>query len=232
MKIAYRTWKHILDTEERTLSREYTNIFYKEFKKTNSYCPLVFKSKYFQTSRSRPETPYLTVNAKCKFDQCCTYVFRINKTPVKRKRILVKVHRFGDFNHSTKKTQKRHVKGASRKCIAESLKTTTTLDYQAYKYATMKGDEIAGGNITDPQTRDVLRKIKSEQLQGNLCTDVFQEVKILMETYRGIVDGGFIQTFSFLPFKVSTLFHWRETYLHVTTVQVNLYLMKFPFLEH
>ena len=58
------------------------------------------------------------------------------------------------------------------------------------KHMTMKGDEIAGGNITDPQTRDVLRKkFKSEQLQGNLCTDVFQEVKILLETYRGIVDG-------------------------------------------
>ena len=76
------------------------------------------------------------------------------------------VHRFCDFNHSTKKTQKRHVKGASRKCIAESLKTTTNLDYQAYKYAIMKGDEIAGRNITDPQTRDVLRKLNPKNYKG------------------------------------------------------------------
>ena len=205
MKLNYRTWKRCIDTKQNDLSKEYTNTFADEFHSIQGYCPLVFKHNYFKTKRSRPGTPYLKVTARCKFVGCCTYTFNLKKCPHRRKRIRIKVHRRGDYNHAVEKVQKRQVRGLKRRVVAESLKTSTTLEYQSLKYATMQDDEKLAGNITNPQTQIVLRKIKSEQQkQGNLCTDVFQEVKILLETYRGLIDGGFIQIYSYSPFKVIT----------------------------
>ena len=55
----------------------------------------------------------------------------------------------------------------------------------------MSGKAVKGGNILGPQTKTVLRKLRSEYSYLNLVTDVEQETKLLQElsTSRKMVDS-------------------------------------------
>ena len=217
--IKYKTWKKFLCVKEDKMTRDYTNQFAGAYRNVNAYCALTFKHKYFRKDRFYPGTSYLTVNARCKAPGCCTYIFKVKKPPKKSKQLTIVVRRRGTYNHKRGAVVKRHVMGKLRPVIANQLKKKTTLEFQTEKFASMTPVEIKAGNITGPQSKDVLRKIKSEvELSGNLHTDILQEVKILLHCYRSIVNGGFIQHYSVSPFKVSL--HKATPFLHYQQVQL------------
>ena len=58
------------------------------------------------------------------------------------------------------------------------------------------------GNISGPQSKETLRKLRSEKLSLNLATDVCQETKIIMEISNELIPGGYIQSYSFNPYEV------------------------------
>ena len=86
----------------------------------------------------------------------------------------------------------------------------------------MSGTAVKGGNNSGPQTKTVLRKVKSEYSNLNLVTDVAQETKLLQELYYEQDDGGFIQHFSFRPFKVH-LISVRQLHLCTKSKAKGLY---------
>ena len=111
------------------------------------------------------------------------------------------VKREGEIKHKLDETQKRHSRHLERQIIARELMTTPQWYYQ--KYATMSTTSKMAGNLNEPKTLDVLRKIKSGQLdQRNLHTDFMQEVKILQEVYQDLEPSGFINFFAYMPFQV------------------------------
>ena len=106
------------------------------------------------------------------------------------------------FCHKCELVKKRHMIGDTRAIINEQLKKTTISDYQITQYTSMSTNNEMGGKLTLPQTKDSLRKLRSEKHQLNYATDLTQETKILMDIFRTIIPGGFIQNFSYNPYKV------------------------------
>ena len=51
----------------------------------------------------------------------------------------------------------------TRAIINEQLKKTTISDYQMTRYTSMSKNDEIGGNLTLPQTKDALRKLRSEK---------------------------------------------------------------------
>ena len=86
-----------------------------------------------------------------------------------------------------------------------------------HKYAKMESDEELGGNISTPQSKDVLRKLKCEQMSdANIHTYQCISGDKHFETglVRYTVSGGFVQKYSLKPMQI----HMYCTY------QLDLYL--------
>ena len=139
----------------------------------------------------------MQVVAACKFNECCNYHFLLVDIPVAGIPVNIRIIRQGEFCHKCELVIKRHMIGDTRAIINEQLKKTTINDYQMTQYTSMSKNYEIGGNLTLPQPKDALRKN-----QLNLATDSTQETKILMDIFRTIIPGGFIQNFSYNPYKV------------------------------
>ena len=132
----------------------------------------------------------MQVVAACKFNECCNYHFLLDDIPVAGIPVNIRVIRQGEFCHKCQLVNKRHMIGDTRAII------------QMTQYTSMSKNDEIGGNLTLPQTKDALRKLRSEKNQLNLAPDITQETKILMDIFIIIIPGGFIQNFSYNPYKV------------------------------
>ena len=122
--------------------------------------------------------------------------------PKEGRKVKVRVRRQGKLKHPSEEVQKRQVRGKLRKETALDLQNTHVTNYYYKRFALMQEDACKAGNVTDPQTQDVLRKIKSEQARDtSIHTNPLQEVKLLQEIYNDITHGGFIQYLSINPFQ-------------------------------
>ena len=92
--------------------------------------------------------------------------------------------------------------GPERSEIYEELKKQTVSEYQVLKFSQISSEAEIGGNISGPQRKETLRKLKSELNKLNLSTDITQETKILMDVYKSITPGGYIHNYSYNPYKV------------------------------
>ena len=185
------------------LHRGYTSVLANKFAEQNTYCVLVFKYNRRRRVQSRKQSsPYLRVKAECKFHDCTSYNFTMDEEPTSNTPSML-VKREGEIKHKLDETQKRHSRHLEREIIANDLEQMTTPQWYYQKYATMSTTSKMAGNLNEPKTSDVLRKIKSEQLdQRNLHTDFMQEVKILQEVYQDLEPNGFINFFAYKPFQV------------------------------
>ena len=130
--------------------------------------------------------------------------FLLDDIPVAGIPVNIRVIRQEEFCHKCELVKKRHniMIGDTRAIINEQLKKTPISDYQMTQCTSMRKNDKSGGNLTLPQTKDALRKLRSEKIQLNLATDITQETNILMDIFRTIIPGGFIQNFSCNPYKV------------------------------
>ena len=129
----------------------------------------------------------MQVVAACKFNKCCNHHLLLDDIPVAGIPVNIRVIRQGEFCHKFELVKKRHMIGNTRAIINEHLTKTTISDYRVTKYTSMSKNDKIGGNPTLPQTKDALRKLRSEKNQLNLATDITQETKILMDIFRTII---------------------------------------------
>ena len=66
--------------------------------------------------------------------------------------------------------KKRHCTNEVRAERAEDLKKTTNVQYRYDAFANLTDMEVLNGNITKPQTKAVIRKIRSESRAANTLT--------------------------------------------------------------
>ena len=132
----------------------YTSCFTDHYRKVNTYCPLAFKYKNMRKTHDRKQlSPYMQVVAACKFNECCNYHFLLDDIPVN-----ICVIRQREFWHKCELMNKRHMIGDTHPIINEQLKKTTISDCQMTQYTSMSKNDEIGGNLTQPQTKDALRK--------------------------------------------------------------------------
>ena len=206
------------------MSSGWTDLFVSKVNEVSSYCVLNFKYHHVRKVNSRKKNvPYFIARAKCKFDGCSQYQFKIKKQPPQtpKKSIKIKVIRVGSIVHSKKSTHKRHTRKPMRKKIAKDLEAETITAWYYKAYANMENDAKLGGNISKPRTQAVLRKIRSEQLlEGNVHVDALQELKILNDIYRELEPDGYIRFLSIQPFQChlylreQILFYLQENKKH------------------
>ena len=63
--------------------------------------------------------------------------------------------------------KKRHCTNNIRANIAKELKKQTNIKYRYDAYAALTDLEVLSGNVTKPQTKEVIRKIRSESRANN-----------------------------------------------------------------
>ena len=131
-----------------------------------------------KTHDRRQLSPYVQVVAACKFNECCNYHFLLDDIPVAGIPANIRVIRQGGFCHKCELVKKSHMIGDTRTIINEQLNKTTISDNQMTQYTSMSKNDEIGGNLTLPQTKDALRKLRSEKNQLNLPTYITQETKI------------------------------------------------------
>ena len=149
--------------------------------------------------------PFFMARAECKFENCCTYIFKRKKQPPDNlhEGVTVRVKRTGKIVHAKRSTKKRQTRKPKRRTIANDLKVESISAWYYKAYARMDDDARMGGNVSSPRTQTVLRKIRSEQLlETNVHVDMIQEVKILSDIYRDTETDGFIRFLAVRPFQV------------------------------
>ena len=103
IKIPKKTWGNIKPKKGSTkLKRPWTNIIYKQFRKYNPCCTLVFKYHHVKMQDSRKRScPYLMIKAVCSFSTCrAIYLFKMPKKPSNTaKSVSIQVTRFGKVKH-------------------------------------------------------------------------------------------------------------------------------------
>ena len=92
-----------------------------------------------------------------------------------------------------------------RQAYGATLTNSPAAHMVYHKYAKMASDEELGGNISTPQSKDVIRKLKSEQMSdANIHTNVFQEINILRHVLSDTHSGGIVQKYSLKPLQIHT----------------------------
>ena len=134
----------------------------------------------------------------CKFNQCCNYhFFLLDDIPVAGIPVNIRVIRPWDYCHKCEFVKERHMIDDTHVFINENLKNKTISDYQMTQHISMSKNDVVGGNLTLPQTKDALRKLRSQENQLLLATDITQETNNLMDIFITIIPGGFIQNLSY-----------------------------------
>ena len=188
------------------LSSGWSDLFAAKLYDQCSYCVINFKYHHLRKINSRKRNvPFCIAKSRCKFiGCCCEYVFKIKKKPSDspKKTITVRVQRIGSPTHSPTKVHKRHTRKPEREKIATELQAESVSAWYYTAYAKLEDVAKMSGNISKPKTQAVLRKIKSQHLlEGNIHSDVLQEVKILNDVYKDIESPGFIRHLSIEPFQ-------------------------------
>ena len=125
----------------------------------------------------------MQVVASCKFDECCNYHFLLDNIPFAGIPVNIRDIRQEEFCHKCELVKKRHMIGDTRATIS---------DYQMTQYTSMSKNDEIGGNLTLPQIKDALTKLRSEKSQLYLATVFTQETKLLMDIFRTIIPDDLI----------------------------------------
>ena len=139
-------------------------LFRRSFPKREYILSIAFEYKNTRkTHDKRQLSPYMQVVAACKFNECCNYHFLLDAIPVAGIPVNHRVIRQGEFCHKCELVKKRHMIDDTHAIINEQLKKTTISDYHMTQYTSMSKNYKIGGNLTLPQTKDALRKLRSEK---------------------------------------------------------------------
>ena len=204
-------WSAIKPAEgSNKLVGKWTNLLSNKFSNVNKCCVLIFDYHWVKKNDSRKKSmKYCRVQALCKFKGCCRYDLTIRHEPKpKASKVKFSIVRTGEVIHNMGEVHKRHTRTEERQTIAGKLNIEGTSNYYYQQYAEMDEAAKLSGNINQPKTLNVLRKIKSDaQKECQLDTDMMQEVRIVQMFLRQQQkstsgDSGFVKLFSVDPFKV------------------------------
>lgn len=203
LKLSEEEWQKIKpEACDTKLTLGWADLLSSKLYEQSPYCVMKFNYHHVRKLEGRKKNvPYFRAKAKCKFEGCAAYKFKIKTKPLQYP-LSIFVRRIGNVHHVKSSTHKRVTRKPERKKIAKRLQSQSISAWYYRAYAKLEDEAKMGGNLTEPKTQAILRKIRSEQLlEGNLHVDPLQEVKILNDVYRDIETDGFIRFLAIHPFQ-------------------------------
>ena len=208
--LSHEEWNSIKpEVNENTLQPHWTEMFHKKFEEVNPFCPVIFKFHKLKKENSRKSTgPLLKAYAKCKHSGCTEYIFMMHNWPEQDKSVEVFVERAGPVAHPLGQKRKRHMRGAIRKKYLQKLQVDKPSVLHYKLLGEMKEEVLDAGNLSHPQSIDVLKKVSSEGRRAeDLHRDPLLELIVERNIYKDEDDEsheilGYIQHLSIFPFTV------------------------------
>ena len=211
--ISPRTWRKCQpighERQYNVLQHGWTNVFYDGFSK-HCDCVITFRGKVRkETSRKWKSAPYFHGVATCKFVGCGYYEITISSTPAPGEAVIVNVTRVGpDVQHKPGVIHKRPLTGMKRKSVGKRVRDISVSIHHYKEMGVTPEQKITAGNLTQSQSKMVLRKLESEMQQAErLHHDTFQEMAVVRRLLAGLdaessIVKGFVQYDWHFPFVI------------------------------
>ena len=209
--ISLAEW-HLIKTKEAkegfTVPQEdWSNFFARKIAKVYPTCAITFLYHNFKKENSRKKkSPVFTAKAKCKQRGCTDFQLKLYRVPENDSPAELLISRTGPIAHPVGDFKKRHIRGSSRKLYAKSLKHHKPSVLHHNLLAKVPETEIDAGNLSTPQTQDVLKKVSSEARRAeDLHRDPLLELIVERNLYKEEDEisqniQGYIQLLQIYPF--------------------------------
>ncbi|WAR14967.1 hypothetical protein MAR_005072 [Mya arenaria] len=199
------------EKDANKMKKGWTELFFDKFHHIVPTCAIAFKYHNVITDSKRNHH-YFTSKAACKMPGCSEFVFVIKTRPKQNTNVKVNEHvRKPLIKHKKGEVAKRFPKGERRRKVASIVNDVGPSTFHYTEMGEMNEDEILFGNITRCQSKDVLRKAKSDfQMYDVLHDDPFTELILTKdilfdEDRKSKRIKGYIHEISYCPF-MTTLY--------------------------
>ena len=187
----------------------WTDLFNEKTNQCTTSCALRFQYHHVRKRGSRKSrTSFINARARCIVEGCCKFSFKVIDQPDGNGNATMEIEVIGKQKHPKNENRKRQLRGTLRERVGEKvLREGVTNTY----YTMIKESDISAlqdGNISQCQSKDVLRKVaserrKSEKYHENIMIDICTTRDILNETEDvNSKTKGYIQYIAYHPFTV------------------------------
>ena len=228
-------WRNIKpQNKNKKLYLEWINVLNQKL--ANLYPLCVIKINYHQINREFEtyQCLFLIAEGNCKFQDCMSFRFWIDKEPNDEIDVKVNLLAKGSISsqHYDQKTSfSRHLSGELREQARQKISSSSPVNYHYEQFTNLQSVSVAKCvNFNHLQTQAVVRKIKAEGLaKDRFSSDMWLDIVSTKHTYDVSIKGnkinGYIQSISRQPVVVHMYsedqmlllkhFNWDNIILHL-----------------